>query len=143
MPPKKTEHEGLDQLGQATDQRLDLALIEVGDLLEHLVEITGALADGDHLDGHPRKDVDLADHRPQSLARLDLGPDLGRPRPRGPRCRSCALQMSIASIKLTPEESRVCIVREKRATPAFCIMVAEERRAEEQAVHERLGPLRT
>src|SRR4051794_27910908 len=50
------DHDGLDQRGQRLGGRLDFLVIEVGDLLEHLVESTCVLTHGHHLRDHRGKD---------------------------------------------------------------------------------------
>ena len=59
MPPTAHAHhddeERLEERRQGVDRRLDLLVVEVGDLVEHLVEGAGLLADGDHLHDHRRE----------------------------------------------------------------------------------------
>src|SRR6266545_3416325 len=49
-------HHRLDDRGQALNGRIDLVLVEVGDLAEHLLELSGLLADLDHVADHRRED---------------------------------------------------------------------------------------
>src|SRR5438552_7544818 len=51
------DHEDwLDDRGERLNARVDLVLVEIGDLAEHLVELTGLLTDLDHLTDHRRED---------------------------------------------------------------------------------------
>src|SRR4030081_1599297 len=43
-------HDGLDHAGESGNGRVDLVVVEVGDLGEHLVHCPGRFADADHLD---------------------------------------------------------------------------------------------
>src|SRR5581483_6638324 len=49
-------HDRLDDARERLDRRVDFFLVEVGDLPEHLVELSGLLADLDHLRHHRRED---------------------------------------------------------------------------------------
>ena len=49
----------------------DLFVVEVGDLVEHLVESAGLLADGDHLHEHRREHLALGERLGDRLAFLD------------------------------------------------------------------------
>src|SRR5580765_5737970 len=49
-------HQRLDDRGQRGDRRVDLVLVEVGDLSEHLLELSRLLADLHHLADHRRED---------------------------------------------------------------------------------------
>ena len=64
MPPTAHTHdddqERLDQRRQRVDRRLDLLVVEVGDLVEHLVERAGLLTDRHHLHDHRREHLVLA-----------------------------------------------------------------------------------
>src|SRR5438445_12991869 len=46
------DHEGLEQADQALDQDVDFLVVDVGDLVEHGVQLAGFLADVDHVDDH-------------------------------------------------------------------------------------------
>src|SRR5215218_4941528 len=50
------DHQRLDQRGERFDLGVDLGLVEVGDLAEHVFELPGLLADGNHVADHRRKD---------------------------------------------------------------------------------------
>src|SRR5207253_8798505 len=52
-------HDRLDDRGQRRDRRVDLVLVEVGDLAEHLLQLSRLLADLDHLADHRREDLVL------------------------------------------------------------------------------------
>ena len=52
VAPSMTIKQWLDKAGETFDHRLDFGIIEVADLLEHRIERTGLLTDGDHLDDH-------------------------------------------------------------------------------------------
>src|SRR5829696_1697352 len=49
------DQDRLDHAGEGGDGRLDLLVVEVGDLGEHGVQGAGLLADGHHLDDHGRE----------------------------------------------------------------------------------------
>src|SRR3954469_23786423 len=65
------DHDRLDELHQAGHRGIDLLLIEVGDLREHLVEGAGLLADVDHLHHHGGEDPGLGQRLADRLALLD------------------------------------------------------------------------
>src|SRR3954447_25243546 len=54
--PNQDHHQRLDDRRQRLDRRVDLVLVEVGDLAEHLLELSGLLADLHHLAHHRRED---------------------------------------------------------------------------------------
>ena len=77
MPPTHDTHdddqERLDQRRQRVDRRLDLLVVEVGDLVEHLVERTGLLTDRHHLHDHRREHRVLLEPLRERLAPLHRG----------------------------------------------------------------------
>src|SRR5437588_8742615 len=46
------DHEGLEQADQALDQDVDFLVVDIGDFVEHGVQIAGLLANVDHVDDH-------------------------------------------------------------------------------------------
>ena len=56
---------------QRGDGDVDLFLVEVGDLVEHLIERAGLLADADHLHDHRREDLGLEQRLGHVLAFAD------------------------------------------------------------------------
>ena len=55
MPPMPTIMMRLDQRGERGDRDVDFFFVEVGDLVEHLIERAGLLTDRDHLHDHRRE----------------------------------------------------------------------------------------
>ena len=70
-------HQRLDDRRQRRDRRVDLVLVEVRDLREHLLELSGLLADLDHLADHRRKDVVLDQRLRDRDALVHLRPNVG------------------------------------------------------------------
>ena len=108
-------HDRLDDRGQRLDRRVDLVLVEVRDLGEHLLELTGLLADLHHLRDHRREDG----ARRSTAARSWRPP--GRGRARGSVSFSttqlpdvCAV-ISSALMMSTPDAISVDRVRDQRA----------------------------
>src|SRR5262245_40044092 len=58
---EERHHDRLDQGRHGGDRGVDLVLVEVGDLLQHLVHRAGLLADADHLHDHAGEDLGLAE----------------------------------------------------------------------------------
>ena len=63
------DHERLEQAGQRLHARLDLGVVGPRDVLEHLLELTAALADGDHV-RHDGREVAAALERPRDRLAL-------------------------------------------------------------------------
>jgi hypothetical protein len=68
---EEADHERLHQGQQVGDGRIDLLLVEVGDLAEHRVELARLLADADHLRDHVREDLGRLQRVNEALAALD------------------------------------------------------------------------
>src|ERR1700720_4338440 len=68
------DHQRFDQLYQARHGGVDLFLVEIGDLGQHLVEGAGLLADVDHLYHHRREDLGLGQRLAHGLALFDALP---------------------------------------------------------------------
>ena len=52
MTPRTTIMIGSSRLISDFDQRVHFLVVDVGDLVEHRVEVAGLLADVDHVDDH-------------------------------------------------------------------------------------------
>ena len=68
MPPRNTIMSGSIMLVRARHRDVDLVVVEVGDLVEHLVHGAGGLADADHLHHHGREDLGLGERAGDVLA---------------------------------------------------------------------------
>src|SRR4051794_11121485 len=55
------DHQRLQQRGEGLDLGVDLGLVEVGDLGQHLLELAGLLTDVDHVPDHRREHAVLLD----------------------------------------------------------------------------------
>src|SRR5207244_2623354 len=53
---EEDDHDGFQQRRERGDRGVDLVVVEVGDLRQHLVEGAGVLADADHVHDHWRED---------------------------------------------------------------------------------------
>ena len=77
MPPTTTPRNtimiGSMRDEQRVDRRVDLVVVEVGDLGQHLVESAGLLADGDHRDHHRREHAGLLERRGDRVTAGDRG----------------------------------------------------------------------
>ena len=51
------DHDRLQQREKVADRGINLFVVEVGDLGQHLVQPTGLLTDRDHRDDHGREDL--------------------------------------------------------------------------------------
>src|SRR5882672_7626575 len=73
---KEDDHDGFQQRRERGDRGVDLVVVEVGDLREHLVEGAGVFTDADHVHDHRRKDGAALERLGQGAARGDGGAGL-------------------------------------------------------------------
>ena len=119
----------LDQRRQRVDGRGDLLVVEVGDLVEHLVERAGLLTDRDHLHDHRREHLVLLERAGQRVAALDRL-CVSRTAVETTSLPDVSATMSSASRMPTPERVSAASVREKRASAALRV---EQRRTPARA----------
>jgi hypothetical protein len=65
------DHDRLHEAQESGDSRVDLGVIEVRDLRQHLVQSTGLFADRDHRDDHRREHVRLLQRCGDRIAARD------------------------------------------------------------------------
>src|SRR5437867_1998095 len=73
---EEDDHDGFQQRRERGDRGVDLVVVEVGDLRQHLVEGAGVLADADHVHDHGREDRAALERLGQRAARRDGGAGL-------------------------------------------------------------------
>ena len=141
MPPSTHDQQRLDERGQGVDGGLDLLVVEVGDLVEHLVERAGLLADRHHLHDHRREHRMLLERAGERLARLTPscvvatadGDDL---------LPAVSATMSSASRIGTPERTSADSVREKRASAVLRTSAPKTGDPQLERVPRLAGPAR-
>ena len=101
---------GSISLSERSDERLDFFFVKIRDLLEHLIERAGGLADADHLNRHFREYLQPGQRTAQSLSRLDFAANFSRPPLPEPRCRS-----SLDKCRSPRSDSR----QRREVSPAF------------------------
>src|SRR5438093_2813149 len=77
-PPHEYDHHGLQQRRQRRDRAVDLSLISLGRLEQHLLELAALFADGDHVDHQRREDAALLERGSDRLTLANgIAGDLG------------------------------------------------------------------
>jgi hypothetical protein len=72
LPPISDDHHGLEHRGHARERDVDLAVVGVGDVGQHLLELAGALADRDHVGDERRELAAALERRGDALALADV-----------------------------------------------------------------------
>ena len=119
MPPRNGDHQRLDERGQRLGRRLDLLVVELGDLVQHRVERAGVLTDRHHLHDHRREDRVLRQRPGQRLTAADALLHVA-----GPRRASTMLPVVSATMSRhcrigTPDGSIVPRLRANRLSAIF------------------------
>src|SRR5438445_648343 len=73
---EEDDHDGFQQRRERGDRGVDLVVVDVGDLRQHLVEGAGFLADADQVHDHGRRDRGALERLGQRAARRDGGAGL-------------------------------------------------------------------
>ena len=141
MPPRTAIMSGSISAGQRLGRGLDLLVVELDDLVQHLVERAGVLTDGHHLHDHRREDGMVQKWPRQRFALphalLDVSHAPGQQR----RCRWCQRRCRGPGGSARRSASIVPRLRVKRATAIFGTG-RRRRAASASAGRRRCGPVR-
>ena len=113
------DQQRLDRSAQILEVVVDLALVEVRDLVEHLAERAGLLADRDHLQRERREEVGRLRRAIQTLAALDAVAQREHAFGEVTRCpwhaRSCSSAWIDGQARLERQRERAADLRERGA----------------------------